>query len=74
MACKSIGMLSVSCKICETDNKERLSLVENMSERADMAPMDKAHAYEYLLIDDDGDYQKVSNQTGVSISQQLKDT
>jgi len=68
LACKHLGLLAISAIIRDnmsTADATAISLVENVH-RADMNPRDKAIAFKTLL-DNLGDLQSVSRETGVGV-------
>ncbi len=68
LACKKLGFQKIPAIIRnESDDTDylALSLIENIH-RSDMSPIDKARAYN-SLFEKYHDYDKVSNETGISV-------
>lgn len=70
LACKKIGMKSIPAIVrsdLDDTDATAISLIENVH-RADMHPMDKARAFQDLWQRYGGDYNRVSKETGFSVS------
>jgi ParB/RepB/Spo0J family partition protein len=69
LACQRIGMRSIPAIVrggLDDSDATAVSLIENVH-RADMAPLDKAHAFQQLSQHYAGDHERVSKETGVSV-------
>ncbi len=69
LACRQLGLPTIAAVIrddLDDGTATAVSLIENV-QRADVSPLDKAHAYQ-ILYTRYGNYDRVARETGVSIS------